>query len=101
MVEITHDGSYLFTVNTASNSISRYSIAGNGVLTLLGSTPFRTAALGAEDARLAPDGETLWVVGTRADVVSGFAVQGGSLTELASSPTQLPAGAAPFGVVVT
>ena len=35
-VEITHDGQFLFTVNTASGgSISRYSIAPNGALTPL------------------------------------------------------------------
>jgi hypothetical protein len=37
-VEITHDGRFLFTVNTAVPSISRYSIAPNGSLSLLGST---------------------------------------------------------------
>jgi len=100
-VEISHDGSYLFAVNTASNSVSRYSIAADGSLSLLGSTPFTAAARGAEDARLAPDGRTLWVVGTGSDSISGFAVDGGNLTELPGSPTPLPAGNAPFGIVVT
>lgn len=99
-VEISHDGKFLFTVNTASNSISRYSIATGGSLALLGSTPVKTALAGAFDARLAPDGNTLWVVEDRADAVSGFAVAGGGLAELSSSPTSLPAGAAPFGIVV-
>src|SRR5439155_21683443 len=91
-VEISSDGSYLFAVNTASNSISRYSIAADGSLTLLGSTALNSAPLGAEDARLAPDGKTLWVVDTGAHAISGFTVNGGSLTELTSSPTALPAG---------
>ena len=34
-VEITHDGQFLFTVNTASGTISAYRIAANGALTLL------------------------------------------------------------------
>ena len=38
-VEITHDGQFLFTVNTATGSISSYQIAPDGALTLLGSTP--------------------------------------------------------------
>ena len=39
-VEITHDGQFLFTVNTASGTISAYQIAANGALTLLpASTP--------------------------------------------------------------
>jgi len=101
-VEITRDGRFLFTVNTASNSISRYAIAADGTLSLLGSTPFNGAVgVGAEDARLGPNGETLWVVDTGAHAVSAFAVNGGSLTELPSSPTPLPGDATPFGIVVT
>jgi 6-phosphogluconolactonase (cycloisomerase 2 family) len=100
-VEISHDGSYLFTVNTASNSISSYAINQDGSLSLLGSTPFKTAGLGAEDARLSPDGQTLWVVGSAGDSISAFTVNGGNITELSTSPTALPAGAAPFGIVVT
>jgi 6-phosphogluconolactonase (cycloisomerase 2 family) len=100
-VEISHNGHYLFTVNTASNSISSYTINSDGSLTLNTSTPFKTAGLGAEDARLSPDGTTLWVVGTAADNISGFTVTGANLTELPSSPTPLPAGAAPFGIVTT
>jgi hypothetical protein len=100
-VEISHDGQFLFTVNTAGPSISRYAIDRNGSLTLLGSTPFQSpTGLGPEDARLAPEGASLWVVDTRADAVSGFAVNDGNLAELPSSPTSLPAGAAPFGIVV-
>jgi 6-phosphogluconolactonase len=100
-VEITHDGQFLFTVNTASNSISRYAIAGDGSLTLLGSTPLSTANAGPFDARLAPDDATLWVVDDAARAVSGFTVSNGDLTELPSSPTPLPGGSAPFGIVVT
>ena len=59
-VEISHNGKYLFAVNTASGSISSYSIAHDGSLTLLGSTPIKGAtALGAVDARLSPDGRWL------------------------------------------
>jgi len=100
-VEISHDGQFLFTVNTASNSISRYAIAGDGSLSLLGSTSLGSTSVGAEDARLGPNGGTLWVVDTGARAVSAFAVDGGNLTQLPSSPTPLPAGSAPFGIVVT
>ncbi len=97
-VEISHDGQFLFAVNTASSSISSYSIAADGTLTLLGSTSFTGS--GAFDARLSPDGSTLFLVEDGANAVAAFAVDGGSLTELASSPTPLPDGAAPFGIVV-
>ena len=100
-VEISHNGQILFTVNTASNSISRFAIAADGSLSLLGSTPLATAHAGAEDARLGPNGNTLWVVDTGARAITAFAVDGGNLTELPSSPTALPAGSAPFGIVVT
>jgi hypothetical protein len=101
-VEITHDGQFLFSVNTASGTISRYSIAPGGALTLLGSTPVgATGGLGAVDARLSPDGNYLFVDESRIGAVGTFDVHGGDLTELASSPASLPAGAAPAGVVVT
>jgi 6-phosphogluconolactonase (cycloisomerase 2 family) len=99
-VEITKDGRFLFTTNTASGTISRYAIASDGSLELLGSTPFKRAGSGPLDARLAPDGQTLWIVEGGADAVGGFAVEGGALTELASSPTSLPSNSAPFGIVV-
>jgi hypothetical protein len=101
-VEISHDGQYLFTVNTASKTISSYTIASDGSLALLQSTPALTApAATPEDARLSPDGSTLWVVDPTADTISGLTVNGGTLTELPSSPTLAPIGAAPTGIVVT
>ena len=51
------------------------------------------------DARLDPTGSTLYVVDAALDAVSAFAVSGGSLSELPSSPFHLPAGATPFGIV--
>jgi 6-phosphogluconolactonase len=99
-VEISSDGQFLFAVNTASGSISSYSIASGGSLTLLQNTPIKAAGT-PEDARLSPDGKTLWVVDPTADTVSGFSVNGGFLTELQTSPTPAPAGATPAGIVVT
>ena len=98
-VEITPNGQFLFTVNTGSGELSRYSIAPGGTLTLLGSTPVgATGGVGAVDARLSPDGRTLYVDESRIGKVGEFAVNGGSLTELAGSPVSLPAGATPAGV---
>jgi hypothetical protein len=102
-VEISRDGRHLFTVNTAVPSVSSYRVRRDGQLRLIENTPFDEAnagALGPEDARLSPDGSTLWVVDTKGDAVSAFAVRGGQLTELDAGHTALPAGAAPFGVVV-
>ncbi|HEX6818533.1 MAG TPA: beta-propeller fold lactonase family protein, partial [Ktedonobacterales bacterium] len=56
-VTITPNGRYLFAVNTASSSISSYSIAASGALTLLGSTPFKNASgLRPFDITVTPDG---------------------------------------------
>jgi 6-phosphogluconolactonase len=101
-IEITHDGQFLFTVNTGSGEISRYAIAPNGSLTLLGSTPVsNSGGVGAVDARLSNDGRTLYVDESRIGDVAAFAVTGGNLTELPSSPVALPAGATPAGIVAT
>ena len=98
-VEITHDGQYLFTVNTASGSISRYSIAQNGTLTLLGSTSVSSqSGVVPVDARLNPDGQTLYVDESGAASIAEFEVDGGQLTGLGS--VSLPDGATPAGLAV-
>ena len=99
-MEISHDGRYLFTVNTGSGTISSYSINRDGSLALVGSSTITGG--GADiDARLSPDGKYLLVDGAGHNFVSVFAVNGGSLTELASSPTPLPVGASSSGIVNT
>ena len=99
-VEISHDGQFLFTVNTGSGSISRYSIAPDGALTLLGSTQVSSqAGVGAVDARLSTNGRTLYVDESRVDTLGVFAVNGGQLTE--QGTVTLPAGAAPAGVAIS
>ena len=99
-VEVSHDGQYLFAINTASSSISSYAIAANGALTVLGSTAFGSAAHGEEDARLDPSGSSLYVVDSGSNAISGFSVTGATLSEYPTSPTALPAGSHPFGIVV-
>jgi 6-phosphogluconolactonase len=102
-VEISHDGGYLFTVNTASTTISSYQIQADGSLSLIGSTGFSSGSSGVRpfDARLDPSGKDLYVVDAGIGKVTTFAVNGGGLTELTQSPSGLPAGATPFGIVVT
>jgi 6-phosphogluconolactonase (cycloisomerase 2 family) len=97
-VEISHDGKFLFAVNTASVSISSYSIGKGGTITFLQSTGPGEIGGGAEDARLSPDGSTLWVVESGGNSVTGFTVDGGTLTPLADAAG--PAGAHPSGIVV-
>jgi 6-phosphogluconolactonase len=99
-VEISHDGAYLWTVNTASTTISSYKIQADGSLSLVTSTAFKSGTgIRPFDARLSADGSTLYVVDSAIAKVSAFAVSGGLLTELAQSPFALPGGATPFGIV--
>jgi hypothetical protein len=101
-VEISRDGRHLFAVNTAVPSVSSYRIRHDGTLRLIENTPVTgPAGLAPEDARLSPDGSTLWVVDSGGDALSGFAVAGGHLSQIAAAQTALPAGAAPFGIVVS
>jgi 6-phosphogluconolactonase len=97
-IEISHDGKFLFVVNTASASISSYSIGKGGALTFLQSTAPGEISAGAEDARLSPDGQTLWVVESGGNAVTGFAVHGGTLIPLTSAGG--PTGAHPSGIAV-
>jgi hypothetical protein len=100
-VEISHDGNYLFTVNTGSTSISSYRIGADGSLTYLSTAPFKSGAgIRPFDARLDPAGGFLYVVDAALDAVSAFSVEGGGLTERPQSPFALPRGATPFGLVV-
>jgi len=101
-VEISHDGRYLWTVDTGSTDISTYRIEADGSLSYLFSTPFKSGkGIRPFDARLDPSGQVLYVVDSALRAVSAFAVNGGILTELAGSPFSLPGAATPFGIVTT
>ncbi len=98
-IEITHNGRFLFTVNTGSDSVSRYSITRRGSLRLLGSTTVSgQTGVGAVDARLSPDGHNLYVDESKVPAVAELAVSGGDLTPVGT--IALPAGAAPAGIAV-
>ena len=94
-VEISHDGRFLFTTNTGSGSISSYAISPNGELKYLSTVQAGEKGIGDVDLRLSPDGKTLFVNGSGADVVAAFAVNGGELTQLASSPAPCPQARSP------
>ena len=68
---------------------------------LIGSFAINASTGGDIDARLSPDGQSLLVVGGKSDVISAFAVNGGTLAEYPSSPTALPSNeVAPSGIAV-
>jgi len=101
-VEISHDGRYLFTVNTGSTTVSSYRIQDDGSLSYSSTTGFKSGpGIRPFDARLDPSGRWLYVVDAATASVSAFAVSGGVLSELAQSPFALPAGATPFGIAIS
>jgi 6-phosphogluconolactonase (cycloisomerase 2 family) len=111
-VVITHDQRYAFVVNTLSDSvadigtgkqaISRYSIAPNGTLTLLGNTD-ATGPGFPDDEALSNDGRFLYVL--NAFLMGGVSHidvyrvgPGGSLTHIQETPSELPNGVSGIGV---
>jgi hypothetical protein len=93
--------SKLFTANAGSDSISSYAINADGSLTFASTTALRGGpGLGTFDQQLDPSGRYLYQLDGNLHLVSVLAVNGGSLTELSSSPVALPAGGAPFGLTV-
>jgi hypothetical protein len=60
-----------------------------------------SVAMGLHDAWLSPDGRFLHVDESGIGKVAAFAVSGGNLTELTTSPFVLSAGATPAGIVVS
>ena len=98
-VELSHDGRFLFTVNTGSGSISSYRIRRDGTLHLLGSTLVSGGkGASAVDARLSTDGRRLYVNETAVGQIGEFAVDGGNLTEIASVAVSTGTGAAGLAV---
>jgi hypothetical protein len=98
-VAITHSGQYLYGVNTGSSSVSAFTINSDGSLSLIGSTTIGGA--GALDIGVAPGDGYAYVVERGSNQVVGLSINGdGSVSLLPSSPTQLPASGAAFGIVV-
>ena len=98
---ISHDGEYLYAFNTASATVSSYSIARDGTLTLIGSSaPVTGITGGGTDITLSTDGGTLYLNEATNHTVAAFAVDGGTVTQLPGSPYATPAGATTAGVVV-
>ena len=98
-VEISHDGRYLFTVNTGSGEHLQLRHQ-PGRLTRPDRQHAHHAAAGLTSTPGCPrTARRCPVDGSGNHILSVFAVNGGTLTELPSSPAPLPAGGAPAGIV--
>jgi 6-phosphogluconolactonase (cycloisomerase 2 family) len=100
---ISHDGKYLYALNTGSGTVSGYSIAPAGTLTLIGSTSLSTAATGTitgTDVTISNDDSTLYVNESNNGTVAAFSLNDGTATQLAGSPYATPfgAGSATIGI---
>jgi 6-phosphogluconolactonase (cycloisomerase 2 family) len=78
---VTADGEQLFTSNTGSGNVSRFTSDAHGQLTLLGQT---ATDPGTVDSSATPDGRFLYVQAGGTGTVDEFSVTGGTLTELGS-----------------
>ena len=93
-VSITPDGRFLFADNTGSGSISRYRIAADGSLTLLGSVSI--GAAGPLDLALSSDGHALYALIGSTHSLAEFSLSHDDLTRLGT--VALPAGATGAGL---
>jgi hypothetical protein len=86
---ISHDGQRLYALNTGTGSVSSYSIAIDGTLTLLASTPLSTpvGAISGTDVTVSNDDSTLYVDEAKNGTVGAFAINpDGTVTQLPGSP---------------
>jgi 6-phosphogluconolactonase len=84
---VSQDGKYVYALNTASQTISSYSIAQDGTLTLIGST-LQTGGKGPNaptDTAIDPSGRAIYSLQAGAAAVVGFTAQNGNVTALAST----------------
>jgi 6-phosphogluconolactonase len=83
--EITPDGRFVYTSNSGSNSISGYSIGGDGKLTPIAGTIVANEPAGSHniDLSITPDGSYLYILNTQSGNIGIFRInQDGSLTSL-------------------
>ena len=101
---VSHDGQRLYALNTGTGSVSSYSIAADGTLTLLTSTPLTNAsgaAITGTDVTVSNDDSTLYVNEAENGTVGAFAINsGGTVTQLPGSPyaTGYGAGSTTVGI---
>ena len=93
---ISHDGRYLYALNTGTGSVSGYSIAANGTLALIASTPLSNpvGAITGTDVAVSSNDNTLYVNEAENGTIAAFSLNDGTATQLTGSPYPTPFGAA-------
>jgi 6-phosphogluconolactonase len=99
-LEVTPDGRFVYTANSATSNISGFSIGHDGTLTPLSGTVVGTLPAGSADidTAISSDGKFLYTVNTGTGTVGIFAIESdGSLNSLGEVPG-LPAKAGLNGI---
>lgn len=106
-VAVSPNGKYVYVANSASNTVSAFTIGSGGALSFTGS--YNTGA-SPERIAISPDGNYLYVTNTynSVDSVSGFIIgSNGTLSEVSGSACRpssasncFATGSDPFGIVV-
>lgn len=90
---ISPNGSFLYTANFGSDSISEFSIGSDGSLTPLSASPLGETYAGPVDLRLDNSGKYLYVANKTSGNIAGYSVgSDGGLTLLSTSPFVTAAG---------
>ena len=102
-IVISHNGQRLYALNTGTGSVSTYSIAADGTLTLLASTPLSNpvGAITGTDVTISDSDNTLYVNEANNGTVAAFKIHpDGTVTQLPGSPypTGYGAGSTTIGV---
>jgi 6-phosphogluconolactonase (cycloisomerase 2 family) len=102
-IVIGHDGQRLYALNTGTGSVSTYSIAADGTLTLRASTPLSNpvGAITGTDVTISDNDNTLYVNEAKNGTVGAFKINpAGTVSQLPGSPyaTGFGAGSTTIGV---
>lgn len=85
-IAVTPDGRHAFSANAASSTVSSFSIARSGAMTLLNAQAALMPGAGALDMAVSPDGSQLHVFGSRTpQSLFTYAIDDGALTLLGTS----------------
>ncbi len=91
-IAITNDGRFAYTTNTASGTISAFSLQ-QGVLTLLGNGVTATTDAGPIDLAFSRNSQFIYSLNATAHTITGFAVgPNGALTAVSGGAAGLPVG---------
>jgi len=106
---MTFTGQFLYTTNSASDTVSVFQVESNGLLTLVssagtGTNPVPIGGTSPDGIAVAPNGQFLYTANGGGNV-SAFSIGGNGLLTLVpssgSSPNPIPAGTSPSAITIS